>query len=195
MIHVIKPQFEKFISPLCWVFKKLNISPNSISFIGFLITLGCAVSFAYKEFVLAVVLVTVGGILDGVDGKVARDTGRTTVYGGFFDSTLDRLSEIAITCGILYSYLHTEYFTKAAFLIFAGITGALMTSYVRARGQGAGVDTKGGILQRADRGIVLGLCAVIGPNVLLYGVAAIAAIGYLTVFQRMYLVWKGLKKK
>lgn len=195
MLHKTKAWFEKLITPLCIPFEKGGVSPNWITLLGLVIILGCSAAFAFKKFYLAVLLGAIGGIFDGVDGKVARDTGKITLYGGFWDSVLDRFSEIAIGFGILMSFVGTSYFFKASLLVFLAITGALMTSYVRARGQGIGCDPKEGLLQRADRGLLLGICALLGQKSLLIGVALAALMGYITVFQRMWIVWRLAKAK
>ncbi len=193
MLHHFKKPFEKLIHPISSFFIRRRISPNWITLAGLALVLGGAVCFAFRRFGLGVAIIAIGGILDGVDGKVARDGKMITRFGGFLDSTLDRIAEIAIGLGILISFLGTPYFPLASFLVFLSMTGALMTSYVRARGEAAGFDPKDGFLQRADRGVVLGVCALIAHNALLVGVAAVALIGYVTVGQRIYLVWRGTR--
>lgn len=194
MLHRFKMQFEKIIAPISRIFERNNISPNFITVTGFVLTVISSIAFGQKKFYLALFILTIAGILDGVDGMVARQANKITRFGGFLDSTLDRFAEIAIGAGILYSFHdNTHLFPTAAFLVFVAITGALMTSYVRARGQSIGFDPEMGIMQRADRGVVLGICALIGQRALLAGVLIIAIFSYLTVFQRIYAVWKSTR--
>jgi len=208
MLHHTKRQFEKLISPICRIFIKCHISPNWITILGFCFTILCSVAYAFNHYIPAIILKAIGGILDGIDGKVARDIGAQTKFGGFLDSTVDRLSEVAIGIGILLSFRNHNTFMLASILVFFAITGSLLTSYVRARGQGIGCDPKEGLLQRADRGVILALPALIGWSIdhyynihhhyvyicLLVGVAIVATASYITVFQRIYFVWKGTKK-
>lgn len=199
MLHHIKSGFEKMIAPICFVFIKLGLTPNWITFLGFLFSLVCGYFFARQQYVPAVIIGVVGGFLDGVDGKVARETGRITRFGAFFDSVMDRLSEVAIGGGILISFNGSEDFFKASLLVFFAISGSLITSYIRARGDAAGYDPKGGFLQRADRGFVLAVFPLVGswfdkaPAFLLAGVIIIAFASWFTVIQRMVLVGRNLK--
>jgi CDP-diacylglycerol--glycerol-3-phosphate 3-phosphatidyltransferase len=190
MLHKFKSNFEKIIAPICYVFRRWNISPNWITFLGLLLILSASVAFALRAFYWAVILCAIGGILDGVDGKIARDMSRTTLWGGFLDSTFDRFSEIGIGLGILYSYISTPLFSKAAFLVFLAITGSLMTSYIRARGQGIGCDPKKGLLQRPERGIVLAIGALVSHKALLFCVGLVAIGSYFTVMERIIFIWK-----
>ncbi len=193
MLQHFKKSFEKLIQPISAFLIQKRVSPNWITLAGLALIIAGSAGFAFRRFGFAVAMIALGGILDGIDGKVARDGNMITRFGGFLDSTLDRISEIAIGLGILCSFLGTPYFTMASFLVFFCMTGALMTSYVRARGEGAGFDPKAGLLQRADRGLVLGLCALIHHKALLVGMGFVAVVAYITVFQRICLVWKGLK--
>ncbi len=184
----IKHYYEIFLSPASSLLIKINISPNWVTVIGFIISLSCAYEFAVRNFYLAVTLGVVGGLFDGLDGKLARDTNNVTRFGSFLDSTLDRLSEIAIGGGILYSFVDTDMFLFASLLVFLAITGALTTSYVRARGEVAGYNVKSGILQRPGRGVILFVGALISHKALLIGVGVVAFFAYVTVLQRMFAV-------
>jgi len=209
MLHKTKPQFEKLIAPVCGLFMKLNVTPNWITVLGLLLVIAAMVSFALRQFWLFFIFGVAGAILDGVDGKVARDTGKITRFGGFLDSSLDRIAEIIIAGGVLYCFIGSGLFTLASGVVVATITGALLTSYVRARGDAAGFDPKEGLLQRADRGavflssIIIGLvldrfCGNSQPHYFLFraillGSGIIALAAYFTVFQRIYFVWKNTK--
>lgn len=89
-----------FIEKLALVFSKLHISPNTMSFISFLVGFAGAYSIALGELTLAFVLIAVSGILDAVDGSIARITNKTSKWGALLDSTLDKIVEIAIFVGI-----------------------------------------------------------------------------------------------
>jgi len=193
VLQKIKPQWERLISPICIVFEKSNISPNWITVLSTLFISASGICYGLREFYWAVGVGLIGGIFDGVDGKVARDLGKTSQFGGFFDSTMDRVAEIFIGGGIIYSFLNTPDFVFAAFATFISMNGAIMTSYVRARAQGVGVDTTGGILQRADRGLFLGISAIISHKALLYAVCIVGALSYITVLQRIIQVYKKTK--
>ncbi len=114
----------------------IPITPNMMSFISFLVAAAAAALLAMGNGVLGGILVQVSSILDGVDGELARVTGRVSRKGGFLDAILDRYADIAVVAGLaLYAYNLTGSAELSAVLAFTAVTGDLMVSYLHARGE------------------------------------------------------------
>jgi CDP-diacylglycerol--glycerol-3-phosphate 3-phosphatidyltransferase len=163
---------------------RAGISPNVLTVVGFVAMVGVAwiLSQGYER--LAGLLIIVVGLFDALDGALARSTGRSTTFGAFFDSTLDRFAEIALYLGLLYLY---RVDTLATILIYLTITGSLMVSYARARAEGLGVECKVGLFTRLERLGVLALGLLL--NRTLWALVILALLSNLTALQRMWHVW------
>ncbi|MEM2965486.1 MAG: CDP-alcohol phosphatidyltransferase family protein, partial [Candidatus Nitrosocaldaceae archaeon] len=125
----------------------------------------------------------VSGFVDMIDGSVARVTKRVSKKGAFLDSTLDRVSEVAIYAGILYSNVAND------MLVLVAITSSLLVSYARARAESLGIELKGiGIGERAERLLILSIASILSIikiEMLNYGIALICIIAIITFIQRI----------
>ncbi len=188
MLSELARKYTRFIlEPVARFVSWTKISPNVISMIGFLLTVGVA-------FVIGVGYLRLGGVLifaaagfDALDGTLARLTERTSRFGAFLDSTLDRFSEAIIFLG-LFIYLVNRDAQTELILIYATMVGSLMVSYARARAEGIGVMLKDGLLTRFERVglLVLGLIA----NQLVIVLWIMAILTNFTAIQRMWKVWQ-----
>lgn len=174
------------------VFIKLRFTPNSITMIAFLIGVGAGVFFYLGKPGWAIAAVVLCGLFDILDGKVAVKTQKTSKFGAIFDSTMDRYSEFFIYLGIaLYFRGHW-----AVWLIFFTFLGSSMVSYTRARAEGLGFECRVGIMQRAERMVLIVLGALIGiifdvyDTAMIIALAAIALISNITAMQRTFHVKK-----
>jgi phosphatidylglycerophosphate synthase len=167
------------------------IDPNLLSILGVLISLGGAFAFGRGSFVAGGVLVLAGGFFDLVDGVVARRHGRATTFGAFLDSTLDRLVDMAILLGILMHFAASGDRASASLAGFAMVASVLV-SYAKARAERYVPGFGGGILERAERIVILALGGLTGyMRVALWIVAVGAAI---TVAQRFALAYRELTR-
>lgn len=164
---------------------RAGISPNILTVVGFLAMVGVAWILSQGYEMLAGLLIIVVGLFDALDGALARSTGRSTTFGAFFDSTLDRFAEIALYLGLLYLYRGE---TLATTLIYLTVTGSLMVSYARARAEGLGVECKVGLFTRLERLGVLALGLLL--NRVLWALVILAILSNLTALQRMWHVWR-----
>ena len=164
---------------------RAGISPNILTVVGFLAMVGVAWILSQGYEMLAGLLIIVVGLFDALDGALARSTGRSTTFGAFFDSTLDRFAEIALYLGLLYLYRGE---TLATTLIYLTVTGSLMVSYARARAEGLGVECKVGLFTRLERLGVLALGLLL--NRTLWALVILAVLSNLTALQRMWHVWR-----
>lgn len=135
-------------------FAASGVNPNLLTFIGFAINLVAAYLFAYGYFRWAGATIILAGIFDLTDGPVARLTGRVTGFGGFFDSVLDRYSDLCLLIGLLVFYGRIGRFWYVT-LVAGAMIGSVMTSYARARAENLIPSCKVGFLERPERIVLI----------------------------------------
>lgn len=181
-----------------------GVSPNVLTVIGVTINVVCGVLFGFGEFFWAGIVLIVANLFDMLDGNVARLSGRVTKFGGFLDSSLDRLSDMVVFLGIIIFYasntpLHSLLYV---FLAGVGLMFSVMVSYTTARSEGFGVKANIGFLQRPERVVLLIIGALSTfPDSDSYfanrmpQVLWVLAIGSLWTFvHRMFYIWKEIRK-
>lgn len=159
----------KVIDPFVKVLIKLGLTPNAVTTIGFILNVGVAVIFiiggekgnrgdlTYIGWAGALILFA--GLFDMLDGQVARLGNMKSTFGALYDSVLDRYSEQIMFLGICYYLVAHHYFLSSIFA-FIALMGSMMVSYVRARAEGLGIECSGGLMQRPERVVTIGLCAI-----------------------------------
>lgn len=164
-----------------------RIHPNVLTFLGLVINIIAAFLFARGSFRWAGVVVIGAGLFDMVDGRVARATDRVTVFGGFFDSVLDRYSDLALFMGLLVYYASINRFF---YIVLTAIvmTGSVMVSYVRARAECTIPKCKVGFLERPERVVLIIIGALFNRMAPVLWVIAI--LSNLTVIHRMIFTWR-----
>lgn len=160
----------KVIDPVVKVFIKLGLTPNAVTTIGFVLNIGVAVIFIIggeegNRSDLTYIgwaggLILFAGLFDMLDGQVARLGNMKSTFGALYDSVLDRYSELIMFLGICYYLVAHHYFLSSIFA-FIALIGSMMVSYVRARAEGLGIESKGGLMQRPERVVTIGLCAML----------------------------------
>ena len=186
--EVVRRYSRKFLEPLARFISATGVSPNVVTIIGFLAMIGVAFVLAWGYFLWGGILITTVALFDGLDGTLARMMGRTSRFGAFLDSTLDRFSEAVIFLGLFVHFIGQGDQRLELILIYATVVGSLMVSYARARAEGIGVPLKEGLFTRFERVFLL----VVGLlfNQLTFALWALAIFSNLTAIQRMYLVWR-----
>ncbi len=139
--------YLKLLTPVASILIYSRISPNLITLSGLILTFVAAYYFRRGSFLAGGLLLALAGTFDTLDGRVARETGRISKFGAFFDSTIDRYSDVLVFLGLLL-FFNRPYID---ILIIMAITGSLMTSYTRARAEGLGYSCKVGVMQRPER--------------------------------------------
>ncbi len=142
---------ERFTTPTARVLSKTGVTPNTLTVMGFLVSVAAGVLIAKEYFLAGGLVVLFAGAFDLLDGPVARVTGKTSKFGGFLDSTLDRLSEAAVLAGILAYYAFNEG-TWESLLAYGCFVGSVMVSYLRARAEGLGSQVRGGDIHQGRAG-------------------------------------------
>jgi len=191
----VKEGGRAILAPIVRLAMALHLTPNTITVIGLLITLGASVLVASGWLILGAAILTAGSLLDAVDGALARATGGGTAFGSFLDSTLDRAGESILYTGIGVWLLRTQPDPVLPMLaLMVALAGSFLVSYAHARAQGIGLAADIGLAPRTERlvlviaGVALaGLGVVIG----LYAILAIlATLTVATVIQRIRHVWR-----
>ncbi len=142
-----------------------GIKPDHLSILGLLISLFAGFAFAFYPLVGGL-LTLVTGLLDTLDGSLARSTGQSRKFGAFLDSVLDRYTELIIYIGVWFYFYRQGSTSPAFYLTFLLILfGSLMVSYTRARAEGLGERCMGGVFQRGERIILIALAGIFNPFV------------------------------
>ncbi len=168
----------------------LGIHPNVLTLVGVIINFAAAWQFAMGEFVTAGFIMLAGNIFDFIDGKVAEATNTKSDFGGFWDSVMDRFSDLSLFVGVMFLYAElgrTDYVMIAAFAMMFSV----MTSYTRARAESMIEKCKVGFMERPER-IVL---VMIGAFTNRMGAVlwVILVLSVVTVIDRIYFTWRTLK--
>ncbi len=189
---LLKTRVRHDVQPIGLALAGLGLSPNAISFVGFLLNSIVAVVLATGHLTLAGVLLLPVAAFDVLDGAVARATGRTTRFGAFLDSTLDRYEEAVLLVAVLivYAPLGDALINSA---IFAALIGSFMVSYTRARAEGLGMRCEVGIAPRPERIIIMAIGLVFG--LIIPALWLLAVLSNLTAVQRMLHVWKATRRE
>ena len=169
-----------------------RLSPNAISVTGLVLNLAAAVLVTQRLFFCAGVAFIVGSVMDTLDGRYSRMSGKGTLFGAFLDSTLDRIEEGFVLTAVAWYFADTGHAIPAAACV-ATVLGSLMVSYTRARAEALGVECKVGIATRPVRVVLLSIGLVFAKGAQVFDVEllapAIYAIGALTAVTVVQRVW------
>jgi CDP-diacylglycerol--glycerol-3-phosphate 3-phosphatidyltransferase len=177
-----------------------RLTPNAISLTGFALNLAAAALIVGRMFFLAGIAFIVGSIMDTLDGRYSRMSGKGTPFGAFLDSTLDRLEEgiVLIAVGAYFASRHNQ---VAAAATVAAVLGSLMVSYTRARAEALGVECKVGLATRPVRVVILSIGLIFAKGaglghfeLLAPAVYVLAVLTGLTTLQRILHVRRQLKR-
>jgi CDP-diacylglycerol---glycerol-3-phosphate 3-phosphatidyltransferase len=168
-----------------------KIHPNVLTFVGLLINIWAAVLLAKGQFFSAGLVIIGAGIFDMVDGRVARETNQVTKFGGFFDSVLDRYSDLALLIGLLvyYGTINRPFYVVLTAVV---MMASVMISYVRARAENTIPMCKAGFMERPERIVLLIIGALFDRMAPVLWI--IAALGNLTVLHRMIFTWQETRR-
>lgn len=168
-----------------------RIHPNVLTFLGLVINIVAAWYLARGEFRMAGLIIIGAGLFDMVDGRVARATNRVTRFGGFFDSVIDRYSDLALLVGLLVWYGNIN---RQLYVVLTAIVmmGTVMVSYTRARSETEIPTCKVGFMERPER-VVLLILGALGDR-MAPALWALAILSNLTVAHRMIFTWHETKR-
>lgn len=187
MISQIREPLSKLAQPIIIFFAKMKIHPTVFTVIGLLLSIAAGVFLALDNFLAAFILLWFGGAMDFIDGGVARYNNLESQKGSFLDSVIDRISDIAVFGGIIFS---SYVFALEGTIM---VTATLVVSYIRAKGESIGIKGMAtGLIERAERWMLLMLLlfiSLIVPNSAFIGGTISNPIGYyITIFNGTYLI-------
>jgi CDP-diacylglycerol--glycerol-3-phosphate 3-phosphatidyltransferase len=183
--------FGRIIRAIVSALALSRIHPNVLTFIGLLINIWGAWLFAVGRFQAAGIVVIGAGLFDMVDGRVARETNRVTRFGGFFDSVLDRYSDLGLLVGLLvyYGTINRPFYVILTAVV---MTGTVLISYTRARAENTIPRCKVGFLERPERVVLVILGAL--TNHMAPVLWVMAVLSNITVISRMIYTWQETKQ-
>ena len=189
---------RRVLTPLAALLLRLKVSPDAVTVIGTLGTSAAALAFYPRgEFLVGTLVIGIFVLSDSLDGTMARLAGRPSTWGAFLDSTLDRVADAAIFCGIALWFAGDGDDLLMVGVTLAALVGGLLVSYARARAEGLGADASAGIAERTER-LVLTLAAAglsgifDAPWLLEVALWVVAALSWITVVQRIWAVRRQL---
>ena len=202
-----RERYFKIVGPVGDLFARAGIHPNVLSIAGLLLSVAAGVIYCHGSFFWAAWVVVLAGICDTLDGRIARQTNKKSDFGAFFDSTLDRYSDMFLFIGLAYYFAGGRPFlmtlqgsgTQAVSpwtviaIVFA-IAGSFMVSYTRARAEGLGLECKAGMMQRPERitllviGSLLGSLPAVGVLLLQLTLLVLAVSTNLTAAYRIMFI-------
>lgn len=184
---------QRVLSGIVRMLARLNPNPNLLSLIGLGINVWAAIHYAFGQFWQAGVVMILANLFDMLDGRVARLMGRTTKFGAFLDSSLDRISDMGVFLGIMYYYTKLGTSQSALYVLLTGVAliGSVMVSYTSARAESLIPKCDVGFLRRPERVVLLilgSLLAKLEPTIWL-----MAVLSFWTFCHRLYHTWVELR--
>jgi len=198
LLNKFREHLQPILDKTGVLFSSFGLSPNTLSLIGFIITIISSIIFGINSLQLdpilnfsaiGSILLLTGAFFDVIDGSVAKITKRTSRKGSFLDSTLDKISESIIFLGIAIGELADP------ILCLIAVSSSLLVSYTRSRAETLGIDLRGvGFGERAERILILAIMGLLPfSHSLEYGVIIVIVIAIFTVIQRIYTTLKNLE--
>jgi CDP-diacylglycerol--glycerol-3-phosphate 3-phosphatidyltransferase len=200
MIHLAelrKIAARRITEPLNAALIKSRLKPNTLTWFALAISLIAAGTIATNHLLIGGFLVLLSGVFDILDGALARLTNQATRFGALLDSTFDRISDAVLLLGLLALYISSGY-TIEIVLIFLALIVSLLTSYVRARAEGLGLNCSVGLFTRAERVIILALGLLLNQLYkfsIFVALVLLVILGFATVVQRVVYVWQQTKEQ
>jgi len=199
----LKARVQQLMTKEAQLAHSIGLTPNQVSFIGVIAAFSSAYLYWSSKFndtllIPAAFLLLISGFFDALDGVLARVYGQVTVFGGFFDSLLDRYADALVLVGIILGWLIVDpgYWLLVG---FAAVIGSLLVSYSRARAEAAGIKMEAvGLAERAERIIILAVASflnLVWPEALRWSVLVLAILTNATVLQRAAYFRKASQRK
>jgi len=188
----------RIIDPVAKLLLRLKVTPDGITWFGCGATVVISFAFlAQGKFLIGALLFGLFSLIDLLDGTMARMLGTAGPWGAFLDSTLDRVSDSAVICALIYFYVNSEV-SQRNVVVIAGIVSlvmSLLTSYARAKAESLDAQCTVGIAERAERNLIIWIALLVSglvTDVMPYALVLLAAVSTITVIQRMLYVRKQL---
>jgi len=198
----VKNAALRAIEPAISLLARHRVSPNTITTAGTLLTIAASVVYATGHIMTAGWIMNVTAFFDVADGEVARRTGRSSVFGAFYDSTLDRVADGALMAGLAFFYATSAIHHNLAMVVvcLVCIIGTFLISYTRARAETLGIDAKVGLMQRPERMVLLSIpqsfFGLFWNGWVLMGIIILLTVtAWITAIQRIAYVYRATKAR
>jgi CDP-diacylglycerol--glycerol-3-phosphate 3-phosphatidyltransferase len=181
--------------PLVPLISKLHLTPDAMTISGVVLNLVASVIIGFGHLLLGGIVFLMAGLFDMLDGALARYMQKTTKFGALFDSVSDRVTEGALFLSFIFiTGVGVWPFSVAweLVLIFLAMIGSFLTSYIRARAEGLGIDCTVGLFTRPERVIILALGLLFSQ--VFVALAIVVVLSFVTVGQRFVFVWRHARK-
>ncbi|MDQ3178204.1 MAG: CDP-alcohol phosphatidyltransferase family protein [Actinomycetota bacterium] len=179
---------DRAVKPLGNRLKRTGLTPDHLTVVGIVVGVGAAVAIAFGQLLLGLALVILAALPDLLDGALAKASNAASQRGAFFDSTIDRLTDAVLLGGVAW-YLASEQSSHMVMLPFAVMAVSSIISYQRAKAESLGLDAKGGLMERAER-IVLLCIGLLYEPLLVPVLWVMLALSSITAVQRFVKVWR-----
>jgi len=209
-----RERYLRIITPIGNLLARIGVHPHVLTITGLILSIVAGFLYSSGSFFWAACVVIFAGTCDSLDGQIARQTQKNSPFGSFFDSALDRYSDMFLFMGLAYHYAGGKALPLyngtdidcptspwAVFFVIMAMTGSFMVSYTRARAEGIGVECKAGLMQRPERivlliiGSLLGPIPKIGPILLKATIIILAVSSNLTAIHRIFYVRNKISKE
>jgi CDP-diacylglycerol---glycerol-3-phosphate 3-phosphatidyltransferase len=183
-----RSQIEAGLKPMGNSLKRSGVSADALTCTGIVMAVAASVAIGSGALQLGLLLVILTGIPDLLDGAVAKASGKATLRGAFFDSVSDRLTDGLLFGGLTWYLVASDGRPWVAMLPVAGYVSASVVSYIRAKADALGFDARGGLVERAERFVLICVGLLFEP-LLLWVLALIVVLNTITAAQRFVKVW------
>jgi CDP-diacylglycerol--glycerol-3-phosphate 3-phosphatidyltransferase len=182
----IKNRLRKLLDPVVDLLATLGVTPTMVTVFGLLLSAVGALFAARGSLFVSGIILLVSGLCDTFDGSLARLQGTVSKFGAFIDSTGDRIMELFYFGALIFYFMgHGTFGEIMIFVVLVALSGSLLTSYVRARAEGLGLECRVGWLERPERVTALVIGLLLGRVILVISILFIAVMSVITVFQRI----------
>lgn len=182
----LRATVSRGLTPIGRGLQRVGVGPDVLTLLGFVCSVATALLIASGHLLWAVFGLTVSGLVDLLDGSVARTSGRASPRGAFFDSVMDRASDAVVFGGVAWYLGRTS--GRLPVLAFAAAALAMLISYERSKAEGLGYDARGGLMERAERMVILGVGLAF--DVLVPVLWIMVVLMAVTSIQRFVKVWR-----
>ena len=181
-------QVERVVRPVGEQLRKTKISPDHLTLLGLVVAFGAAVAIGFGALRLGLLLVVLAALPDLLDGALAKASNQSSQRGAFFDSTIDRVTDAVLLGGVAW-FLGYQRGAYASVLVFAVMAVSSLISYQRAKAESLGLYAKGGLMERAER-IILLCFGLLFDSLLKWVMVVMLVLVVMTAVQRFAKVWK-----
>jgi CDP-diacylglycerol---glycerol-3-phosphate 3-phosphatidyltransferase len=178
----LRARFKGVIEPVAGFLNRIGLEPNTVTLLGLVGIIVGSVFLALGQMTVGGLIILLTAPFDALDGTMARLRGQSSEFGAFVDSVTDRYAELFIFGGLLFHFMQQQYM-PGVLLTYLAAAGSILVSYIRARAQSVGFETKVGVLTRVERFIVLLPCLIF--NQPLIAVAVLGLLTNVTALQRI----------